>query len=492
MCKPHRTLARATLVALALLVATSVLAAAAAGGATVLDAVKGNDGARLRGLLADGADPNEADSDGTAALHWAVHQGQSETVAALLTAGAAVDAPNRYGVRPLYLAVENGDASMVRALLEAGADPNGTRVEGETALMIAARTGDVATLEALIAAGADVNVVEERKGQTALMWAAADNNGAAVKALLAAGAERDARSSAGEFTALTFAVRAGALDSMRALLDAGADPDATLSDGTSLLLLATVNAHFEAAGVLLDFGANPNADAQGWTALHQIVWSRRWNTGFNLPGPAGSGNLDGCDLARKLVAHGANVNARQTKEPRDGNRNDLNRSGATPFLLATKSVDLPLMQTLLDLGADPSLTTDEGTSAVMVAAGVGIYAPGTSPGTTEEALAALKLALEVGGGTVNDVNAHGETPLHGAIYRGGALPLVEFLVARGAKLDVVNDRGFTPLRVADGIARGTAINRYPEAAARLREHLAAQGLPVPPVAPPGNGKSAVE
>ena len=488
MCRTHRTLARATLAARALLVATSVLGAVAADGATVLEAVKGDDSTSLRGLLADGADPNEADSDGTAALHWAVHQGQSETVAALLTAGAAVDAPNRYGVRPLYLAAENGDASMVRALLEAGADPNGTRVEGETALMVAARTGDVATLEALLAAGADVNAVEERKGQTALMWAAADNNGAAVKALLGAGAERDARSTGGEFTALTFAVRAGALDSMRALLEAGADPDATLSDGTSLLLLATINAHFEAAGVLLDFDANANADAQGWTALHQIVWSRRWNTGFNLPGPARSGNLDGCDLARKLVAHGANVNARQTKEPRDGNRNDLNRSGATPFLLATKSVDLPLMQTLLDLGADPGLTTDEGTSAVMVAAGVGIYAPGTSPGTTEEALAALELALEAGGGTVNDVNSHGETPLHGAVYRGGALTLIDFLVARGAKLDVVNDRGFTPVRVADGIARGTAINRYPEAAARLREHLAAQGLPVPPVAPPGNGK----
>jgi hypothetical protein len=126
----------------------------------------------------------------------------------------------------------------------------------------------------------------------------------------------------------------------------------------------------------------------------------------------------------------------------------------------------------------------------MVAAGVGIYAPGTSPGTTEEALAALKLALDVGGGTGNDVNSHGETPLHGAVYRGGAIPLIEFLVERGAKLDVVNDRGFTPLRVADGIARGTAINRYPEAAARLREHLAAQGLPVPPIAPPGDGKSA--
>jgi uncharacterized protein len=244
--------------------------------------------------------------------------------------------------------------------------------------------------------------------------------------------------------------------------------------------------------LLLDFGADPNAAAQGWAALHQIVWSRRWNRGFNAPGPAQTGDLDSLDLVRELVAKGADINVRQTKEPRDGNRNNLNRSGATPFLLATKSVDLPLMRTLLELGADPKLTTDEGTTAVMVAAGVGIYAPGTSPGTTEEALAALKLALDVGGGTVNDVNSHGETPLHGAVYRGGAIPLIDFLVERGAKLDVVNDRGWTPLVVADGIARGTTINRYPEAAARLRQHYVAQGFAVPPITPPGSGNGAAE
>ena len=72
----------------------------------------------------------------------------------------------------------------------------------------------------------------------------------------------------------------------------------------------------------------------------------------------------------------------------------LNRIGATPFLLAAKSDDVPLMRVLLEIGADPSLTTDVGTTALMAAAGVGIWAPGESPGTHEEALAAVKLALE--------------------------------------------------------------------------------------------------
>jgi mono/diheme cytochrome c family protein len=158
-----------------------------------------------------------------------------------------------------------------------------------------------------------------------------------------------------------------------------------------------------------------------------------------------------------------------TKEPKDGNRNMLNRIGATPFLMAAKSDDVALMQTLLDLGADASLTTNQGTTALMVAAGVGIWAPGENPGTHEEALAAVKLALEAGGGTVNDIDQEGETALHGAVYRGGAIPVIQFLLDRGAALDVVNKRGWTPLIAAEGVEYTPAVlKRYPEAADLLR------------------------
>ena len=377
---------------------------------------------------------------------------------------------------------------MVSTLLESGADPNTALPEGETTLMTAARTGDVATLDTLIAAGADVNAREGWKGQTALMWAAHENNGPAVGALLAAGAERDARSSAGDFSALLFAVRAGAIDAAGSLLAAGADVNEILLDGTSALVLAVTNAHYELAALLLARGADPNAAKQGWTALHQIAWSRRWNMGFNLPGPAQTGNLDSLELVRQLAAAGANVDARQTKEPIDGNRNKLNRIGATPFLLAAKSCDVALMRTLLELGADPSIKTEQGTTALMAAAGVGIWAPGENPGTHEEALAAVKLAYEVGGGAVNDVDANGETALHGAVYRGGAIPVIEFLVERGATLDAVNAKGWTPVTVADGVEYTPAVlKRYPEAAALLRRMLAERGLPVPPSTQPGHG-----
>jgi ankyrin repeat protein len=461
-----------------------LLPAAAAG--PLLEAVKAGDTAAARELLAERADANDADADGTTALHWAIHGNELELASLLLDAGANAGVANRYGVPPIYLAAENGNAPLVRALLEHGADANAALPEGETALMTAARTGDVATLEALLQAGADPNARESWKGQTALMWAAAENNAAALTTLLVAGAERDAVSRGGEFTALTFAVRHGAIDATRVLLDAGADVDAALTDGTSLLVLAVTNAHYELAAVLLAAGADANAAAQGWTALHQIAWSRRWNMGFNSPGPAQTGNLDSLELVRKLVATGADVDARVTKEPIDGNRNKLNRIGATPFLLAAKACDVPLMRVLLEQGADPALTTDEGTTPLMAAAGVGIWAPGENPGTHEEALAAVTLAYEVGGGAVDAVNANGETALHGAVYRGGAIPVIEFLTARGARLDAVNALGWMPVTVADGVEYTPAVlKRYPEAAALLRRLMAEQGLPIPASTQPG-------
>jgi ankyrin repeat protein len=449
-------------------------------------ALKGGDGAAARALLAERADANDAEADGTTALHWAVHHGDVELAKALLDAGADVDARNRYGVPPLTLAAENGDAAMTKLLLASGADANTALPEGETALMTAARTGDTATLDALIGDGARVDERERWKGQTALMWAAHENNAAATAKLLAAGAERDARSAAGDFSALLFAVRAGSLDAARALLDAGADSNEALLDGTSALVLAATNAHYEVAALLLERGADPNAAAQGWTALHQIAWSRRWNMGFNLPGPSQTGHLDSLELVRRLAAKGANVDARQTKEPADGNRNKLDRLGATPFVLAAKSCDLPLMRTLLDLGADASLTTDAGTTALMAAAGVGIWAPGENPGTHAECLAAMELALNVGGGDVNAIDKNGETALHGAVYRGGNIAAIRFLADRGARLDVVNSKGWAPVTVADGVEyTPDVLKRYPEAAALLRSLLAERGLPVPRSTQPG-------
>jgi ankyrin repeat protein len=442
---------------------------------TLLDAVKRGDMSAVRTLLRAKSDANMADPDGTSALHWAVRRDDVAATNALLAAGANPRAVNRYGVMPLALAATNGSAALIERLLDAGADVNSVQPGGETALMTAARAGNAAAVRVLLARGADVRARESARGQTALMWAAADNNAAVVKLLVEAGADVRERSRAGAFSPLLFAVRGGHVATSLALIDAGAPVNDALPDGTSALVLAVMNAHYELAAALLDRGADANASAQGWTALHQIAWSRRHNAGFNLPGPVQTGALDSLDLVRKLVARGADVNARMTKEPKDGNRNMLNRIGATPFLMAAKSDDVALMRVLLEVGADASLKTNLGTTALMAAAGVGIWAPGENPGTHEEALAAVKLALEAGGGRVGDIDQEGETALHGAVYRGGAIPVIQFLLDNGAPLDVVNKRGWTPLVAAEGVEYTPAVlKRYPEAADLLRRAAAAR------------------
>ena len=457
--------------AAALLGATGIAqtggAAAAAEDAHLIDAVRAGDEVAVRTLLDRGLSPRTAEIDGTTALHWAAHHDHPAIAGLLIEADATVDATNRYGVTPLALASLNGSTEMITRLLEAGADPNLPNPEGETPLMTAARTGNAAAIDSLLAHGAEVDAVEAWRQQTALMWAAAQNQAPAVDALLAAGADPNARSARG-FTPLLFAAREGHVGILDPLVGAGADVDDRLPDGgLSALVLAVYNAQYDFANALLERGAYPDAAGSGWTALHQLVWTRRPNLGRNPPFPVPLGELDALDLARALAAHGADLDARQTQEPRDGNRNMLNRIGSTPFLQAAKVADVGMMRLLVELGADPALTTDEGVTPLMAAAGVGIWKIGENPGTNEDALAAVELAWELG----NDVNAadtNGDTALHGAIHRGAG-NIVRFLVEKGANIDAVNGKGWSPLSVAQGVFYPNTFNRHPELVTLLSE-----------------------
>ncbi len=432
----------------------------------LIEAVKAGDAATVRVLLDDGAYAGAVEPDGTTALHWAAHNDDLDTAARLLQAGAEADAVTRYGIAPLALAATNGSAAMLGMLLEAGADPNRASGEGETPLMTVARTGVAPAVAILLEHGADVDAVEGWRGQTALMWAASQDQPNAAEALIAAGADVHARSGGG-FTSLLFAAREGSLAALDVLIAAGADPDDTLPDGTSALGMAVYNAQYEIAARLLAAGADPDARGQGWTALHQVVWTRRPNLGRNPPFPVPLGRLDGLDMARILIAHGADPNLGQTAEPRDGNRNMLDRVGATPFLLAAKAADVPMMRLLASLGADPNLTTANGATPMMAAAGVGIWKIGENPGTNDEALAAVEFAWALGN-DVNAVDGNGDTALHGAIHRG-ADGIVRFLHEKGAELDAVNGTGWTALSIAQGVFYPNTFNRHPHLVALLEE-----------------------
>ena len=434
------------------------------------------------------------DADGTTPLHHAVHRNDLKAAESLVRGGANVNATNRYGVPPLALAATNGNTAMLDLLLKAGANPNAAQSEGETILMTAARTGVASAVKTLIAHGADVNAKETWRGQTALMWAAAEGHAEALQVMLEAGAQVNARSNTG-WTAVLFAAREGKIAAVKALLAGGADVNDALqaragrgrgaggggggrppSGGSSALVLAVGSGHFELASALLDAGADPNAAAQGWTALHHITWIRKPGTGSNDPAPYGSGNMDSLTLVRKLKAQGADVNARVTRRPNVG-VTALNFVGATPFFMAARGGDAELMRLLVELGADPLLPNDDGTTPLMVAAGVGTHSPGEDAGAPPEALEAVKLALELGG-DVNTVDKNGNTAMHGAAFK--QLPEVaKLLDAKGAKVEIWNHNnvsGWTPLRIAVGVHRGMNFRFHVPTADALREIMMRNGV----------------
>jgi ankyrin repeat protein len=456
------------------------------------DAMERKDFTAVRALLGD-SDVNAAQVDGMTALHWAVRHDEPALARALLSAQADPGARNRYGVTPLSLACVNGNAAMVTLLLEAGADPNQPLPGGETPLMTAARTGRPAAVRALLARGAAVDARLEQ-GQTALMWAAADGHREVVEILLAAGADFRTPLASG-FTPLLFAARAGHADVVRVLLGAGVDvneatnpsirPGAKqLPKGSSALTIAIENGRFELASTLLDLGADPSDQRSGYSPLHILTWIRKPDRGEDEgdPIPEDPGAMTSEQLIRKLVARGADVNARLTRGPSGGGR--IARTGCTPFMLAADTADAPYMRLLVELGADPTITNVDGCTPIMAAAGLGTRAAGEEAGSEDEAIEAIDFLLGLGA-DINAVSNDGDTAMHGAAFAN--FPRVaRHLDARGARIEIWNQpskRGWTPLRIAEGHRFGNFKPSF-ETVAAIKELMIAHGVtPPPPMAP---------
>lgn len=461
--------------------------------ATLADLAEARRWDDVAGRLRRGDDPDAAQPDGMTPLHWAVRHGHVDMVAKLLAAGVDPDAATYYGVTPLEIACELGEAAVVRRLLAAGADVDKPGSTGDPVLLTAARTGRIEPVRRLLDRGVEVDATQIN-GQTALMWAAAEGHADVVDALVNAGADINRALSSG-MTALTFAARGGKSDVVARLLDAGADFDAAIDPkGTprgraprrrmSPLMFAIENAHFELAVRLVERGADPNDQRSGYAPLHALTWVRKTNRGEGIDGdppPRVAGSIGSLDFARFLIDRGGDVNLRLDRGSAGG-KAKLNSRGATPFLMAAKTADLPYLRLLLDRGADPTIPNADGCTPVLAAAGVGVTAVGEEAGTEPEVLASVRFLAELGV-DLNTVDENGETVMHGAAYR--SYPEVARLLHQlGADPHVwyrENRHGWTPHRIAQGYRPGS-FKPSPEMIAAIEEGLRDAGIEPPMMA----------
>ncbi|MGB1658116.1 MAG: ankyrin repeat domain-containing protein, partial [Longimicrobiales bacterium] len=452
---------------------------------------------------------------GVTPLHYAAASGSRDAVTALLDHGAEADARERaWHQTPLMFAAATGRTEVVRVLTAAGADP---ALTARVMDMDAREQEDRADqrrqeeLQRRILMARDGRAPERRGGygeptgarqaeredsahtaQSAMMPSRQDvNNQQRDRVPSSRFSHAQLVGGYGGLAALHLAVREGHIGTAEALLDSGADINQpTVGDGTQPLLLATINGHFDLAMRLFERGADPNlANDANATPLYTVI-NTQWIPKSRHPQPADylQQQVTYMDLVRTFLDAGVDVNVRLDKQlwfttfGDDYLRTD--RMGATPFWRATYALDLPLMQLLVEHGADPDIPTKKtvrprfGAGAIenvetgandpsglppVPAGGPGVYAihaaSGVGYGEGFAAnihrvvpggwLPAVRYLVEELGADVNQRDHNGYTAMHHAAARGDD-EMIRYLVANGGDVMVVSRRGQTTVDMANG------------------------------------------
>lgn len=454
-------------------------------------------------LLANGADPRRADTEGNTPLHHAARSTDPAVAALLLDAGAALDVPNAEGFTPLGVACAAANWRLARFLIERGAKPEPK--DGQPALLAAAASDDdPAGVQLLLRHKARVDARGQRQ-RTALMQACAAGHVEVVGALLEAGADRNARD-ADQLTPLLETAR----QSQGAVLSrlAQARPDVTAVDAqgrNALVLAAEGGAPPEFLRHLMSLGVDPEQrDEAGRRALEVALGAGRWpqvavlDPAYPLPASVAEGLSEGHfeksprDLLREALLAG-----------RPESAGAMQRLGAGPDAAGLASLllefggegDLASFEWLLRHGASPDTLVDGKGSVVfhllgrggpasaallrLLERGQGVGGRGglarwlqaclsgehITRGHEQLALALLERGADAFGGDP------GDPPLVLAI-RLGWLRLAEALLAAGADPNQRDQRGYTALHLAAQLGREGALRV-------LIRHGASPALPAP-------------
>jgi ankyrin repeat protein len=283
-----------------------------------------------------------------------------------------------------------------------------------------------------------------------------------------------------------YAARQGSTDAARILIASGAQLNVTDPDSTTALMIAIINGHYDTAELLVEKGADPNiTDTTGTGALYAAVDMNTLGEVYGHPARPNSSKVTALDLMKVLLEHGADPNARlksTTLQRAHTPGEFLLGEGTTPLMRAAKNGDTPTLRLLLSHGADFNARQKNGTTALMFASGQG-YGTGTFAkdyATVDELLESVKV-LVAAGADVNAVNEAGDTSLHFGAQASDEI--VKFLVASGARLDVKDKQGRTPVEMALGIGLHGHAGGPPTVregtANLLRQLMAEQNLSAP-------------
>jgi ankyrin repeat protein len=316
------------------------------------------DGVKL--LLDNGGQVNAIETwGGTTALMWAVSERHLDTVKLLLAHGAAVNArsyfvPSAHGrgfegatpeppkpdqkvdelaggwLTPLMFAAREGDLEIARTLIAAGADLNAIAGDGKDALGLAIFNGQYELASFLIDNHANVNHADAQRF-TPLFWAV------------------DRRNMELGTNGFPWTVTTDPLPLIKKLLDAGADPNAIVNNTprgrnrnasprivfASALHRAAFAGDFELSKLLLSYHADPHAVSSDRESMLEAAAGLALIPGYQLSHP----NAERVELSKLLVELGEDVNW-------------ADAYGITPLMAAANLGNTPLVQYLVDQGAD--------------------------------------------------------------------------------------------------------------------------------------------
>ena len=317
--------------------------------------------AAVQVLIDHGAEVNVREEWGrTTPLMWAVAEGHTEVTALLLEHGAELEAQTIFvppdttrgfeGSPPrdrlatengpvqhasgeltaLHFAARDGYIDTAELLLDAGADINALVADGKNALSLAIFNGHYDMASMLIDRGSDLNIADAR-GFTPLFWAV----------------DRRNMETAPNFP---WVITDDPLPLIRKLLDNGADPNALVNDtprarmrgGSPRIVFSTAimrsafSGDLELTQLLLDYGADPHIKSSDNETTLGAASGLGFIHGYHFQHPYS----ERLELIKLLV------------EEYDMDVNWHDDYGITPLMVAGNLGDVPIIQYLIDAGAD--------------------------------------------------------------------------------------------------------------------------------------------